>query len=563
MLTKIKTKFKAVFLPSLAFLACVVVVLSAYFVGRGEVHRTQEKVVASAEEVYSPENPFVFPATSADDPYHFSSFADLLNKFRCGAMSDSKFFFSIDSSSFSPDLDLETFFAFNVLFSFLVSSSSQLMPDFMIFSTVSPVRFELVRSFVSFLSNGSSSETTVWKDYVSSFGFSIAQLLNMGAISSSVVFCISCTFDLSDEIFDNSMVIAGASSYYSQGSSTEGNYDEGYKAGYGEGLKLGSDTGYETGKTEGYNEGYDKGSTAGRLEGYENGYKAGEDVGYDKGYSAGLDVGREDLLIPYDISSTEASVRLRFDNLSQKTLTWRSDRVDFSAQGVITTPEGNLNQAIIIPLSRAIPSGLKLRFSFQYSYTDMSNVSTFTEGYFRVAQCLYNSETKKMLHVGTCHDLIGSFPPDAIFQSMKSVDEVIDFGMWDYGDVNAIVLFPTAVTYLNDGLFGVYNFKVYWTGDEGINYDLGYESGFSAGKVAGNNEGYQSGYSMGYENGLSTADKGDFNKLLMAAIDVPVKAFSSLFNIEILGVNMRTFVLSLLTTCAVVACIKLFSGKLL
>lgn len=77
------------------------------------------------------------------------------------------------------------------------------------------------------------------------------------------------------------------------------------------------------------------------------------------------------------------------------------------------------------------------------------------------------------------------------------------------------------------------------------------------------NEQYQAGqtngYDKGYQDGLSVGNGATFFSLIAAVVDAPIKAFTSLFNFEILGMNMTSFALSLLTAALVIAAIRLFS----
>ncbi|MBE5757328.1 MAG: hypothetical protein E7345_00140 [Clostridiales bacterium] len=87
----------------------------------------------------------------------------------------------------------------------------------------------------------------------------------------------------------------------------------------------------------------------------------------------------------------------------------------------------------------------------------------------------------------------------------------------------------------------------------------GYKSGFTAGENKGYSDGYgvgkNDGYNLGYNTALSS-DHYTFDSLLTAVIDVPVRTFTSLFNFEILGVNLSGFFLGLLTCCIVVAIVR-------
>lgn len=95
-------------------------------------------------------------------------------------------------------------------------------------------------------------------------------------------------------------------------------------------------------------------------------------------------------------------------------------------------------------------------------------------------------------------------------------------------------------------------------------YTNGYNDGFadndsySKGYVAGRDFGYNNGYNAGLAEG--SAENG-FAGLLFAVIDTPVKAFSSLLDFEILGVNMKSFVLSVLTLALFVVVVRWLLGK--
>jgi hypothetical protein len=107
--------------------------------------------------------------------------------------------------------------------------------------------------------------------------------------------------------------------------------------------------------------------------------------------------------------------------------------------------------------------------------------------------------------------------------------------------------------------------------DSGYNegYDLGesngYQNGYNDGVNTNNSGAYQEGYNRGYINGkqdgynlgVESAHQYTFTNLISAVIDVPINTFTSLFNFEILGVNLSGFFLGLLTCCVVIAIVKL------
>lgn len=73
-------------------------------------------------------------------------------------------------------------------------------------------------------------------------------------------------------------------------------------------------------------------------------------------------------------------------------------------------------------------------------------------------------------------------------------------------------------------------------------------------------EGKTTGYQQGYQAGLETGGEGSFLNLFTAVVDAPVKVFTSLFDVEILGFNMKNVVLALLSICLVFAVYRLFSS---
>lgn len=92
-------------------------------------------------------------------------------------------------------------------------------------------------------------------------------------------------------------------------------------------------------------------------------------------------------------------------------------------------------------------------------------------------------------------------------------------------------------------------------------YNDGETAGFSDGVKFGKKDGYEAGYNEGYSYGMNVSD-GGFIKLLSATIDAPVKAFTSLLNFEVLGVNMKDFVLSILTLMFVLTIVRFCLGRI-
>lgn len=87
----------------------------------------------------------------------------------------------------------------------------------------------------------------------------------------------------------------------------------------------------------------------------------------------------------------------------------------------------------------------------------------------------------------------------------------------------------------------------------------GYTEIYTKGYEDGKKIGFENGKIIGYNEGLNT-EPYTFTNLISAVIDVPVNTFFSIFDVEILGVNMKTFVISIACIFIVVAIIKLYMG---
>lgn len=94
-------------------------------------------------------------------------------------------------------------------------------------------------------------------------------------------------------------------------------------------------------------------------------------------------------------------------------------------------------------------------------------------------------------------------------------------------------------------------------------FDVGKSEGLSEGFSAGQNIGYSDGYKTGKNDGYwlgieeGASDKYSFTSLIASVVDVPVRAFTSLFNFEILGVNLSGFLTGLFTFSVVIFILKL------
>ena len=81
---------------------------------------------------------------------------------------------------------------------------------------------------------------------------------------------------------------------------------------------------------------------------------------------------------------------------------------------------------------------------------------------------------------------------------------------------------------------------------------------FNNGVSDGYNAGYKEGYETGKIAGAAGANDYSFFSLISAVVDVPVQAFSSLFNFELLGFNLLNFFLGVITVALVIKLLKWF-----
>lgn len=105
-----------------------------------------------------------------------------------------------------------------------------------------------------------------------------------------------------------------------------------------------------------------------------------------------------------------------------------------------------------------------------------------------------------------------------------------------------------------------YNYGAGYNDAEGSAYDVGYNAGVDAGYSQGYKTGFGQGESTGFSKGVASANDYSFSSLFGAVIDVPVNAFTSLLNFELLGVNMLGFITGLLTLALIIFIIKLCMG---
>lgn len=173
---------------------------------------------------------------------------------------------------------------------------------------------------------------------------------------------------------------------------------------------------------------------------------------------------------------------------------------------------------------------------------------------------------------GTSNRYFGSL---SILSQVSSASDVPD----DFNDGYAStfgygmpsVFFSQCQNYISQ-LIAINTNKQVSDGDAAL-YQAGYNSGVGAMQdyieeqernieKRGYDSGHTIGYNKGYSDGLSAGSTNDYSflGLIGAVVDAPVNAFKSMFNFEVLGVNLTSFFMAMLTASAIIIIIRIALG---
>lgn len=318
-------------------------------------------------------------------------------------------------------------------------------------------------------------------------------------------------------------------------------YDLGYQAAGGD-----ADASYEEGYTAGFNSGFNNGFNEGLSEGYEEGEQAGFDSAIGE-MKAGI----------FARSSLQVSFAMTY---SGNTTTYDVP-LDSSAfiYGGINFRYLNTYIQDQLGVSTFYLAGLKVIFEEAVSWETITNLRFSTD--------LINSSTNENVFLTSTVQLIRDLNyPDLVM----SFDLYEDNGLYRLSDVIAYPSWLIKQMNININMGtrspGSFNFSIY---DGLSSYTEGYEVGFIDGESQGNsigydkgyltgqNAGYKEGYNVGKIDGIESANEYSFVGLLSAVVDVPVRAFTSLFDFNVLGINIAQFFLSLLSVAFVLVVVKL------
>lgn len=344
----------------------------------------------------------------------------------------------------------------------------------------------------------------------------------------------------------------------------EGGYNEGYSAGHTAGYDEGYAAGFAAGKTEGNSEGYESGKTDGLEEGYQSGYQTGYQEGYIKG--------EEDITDLY----TQIQTNIFYLNPRITTCINNPNMTELKNPNYTIKEDGSID---IIPIfeksindyntknNTFINNITKWTVRFEFNnyqmWTIEENCITIS-GYNNIIpliQITYLTGTSN--GYGPSYQTLTATQNNDNTITYKAPTEIIG-----KMGTQITIRFSTEdalspIDYITHENIANVNIK----GSNMIT-DASYKAGFLNGVQEGINltkediqttarqEGYQNGLIDGKKEGLAMAQTGDWKNLILAVVETPINAFQSLFNFEILGLNMQAAIGSILTLCVLLIILK-------
>lgn len=275
-------------------------------------------------------------------------------------------------------------------------------------------------------------------------------------------------------------------------------------------------TGYVPYSKGTYDQGYDAGYNAGVTDGTQSGYDEGYDDGYNAGYTNGQ-VSVRDLF-------TYSAVNIGHDpNDIYHCYVVNGD----SYQSYQDVYLGDIGLKFV-PLS-------KMRYyGYDGGYYPIDLVLPEDgENIPNVADSEYYLEFSSVVEVGQW--LLDN--PTDFLCSYIITGEMLP-AVLVFSDLSGLSSFMSGAGYLFDDF-----------------YNDGYDDGFSS----GDRNGYNRGYGVGFNDGQVEALDGNYTflGLIGSVIDAPISAFRGLLDFELLGVNMSSFVLAVMSLCVIIVIIRM------
>lgn len=291
-------------------------------------------------------------------------------------------------------------------------------------------------------------------------------------------------------------------------------YQDGYNAGY--------DVGETDGKDIGYNDGYDQGYADGEVA-----HKYG--VFSKENYAEfGLIENGKTGVTYIDISPTFENGIANFRTVSHFCQSYYPDF-------------GGLYRFSFVPLDN-----VRLRdFRFKITLLDPASFDITTE-YFEYMAVVY-TKSSQSFQVSLVKDPLDN----SLFCRIMDTDRSnIEKMGWD----DTITKIEFTFNNVNDLLFTLTDLTAHTP------YEVGYDNGVISGKEIGYDEGYDVGLNDGIEQGQSEDPYG-LDDMFFGILDAPFNVIRNALNFEILGINISSFVLFIITAFIVLFVIKKIGGK--
>lgn len=134
-------------------------------------------------------------------------------------------------------------------------------------------------------------------------------------------------------------------------------------------------------------------------------------------------------------------------------------------------------------------------------------------------------------------------------------------------DNNYIIFYFRTLNFIPDGRLNsrTYYFVSSMDFTDNQIYQQGYNQGLADNQSNIYNNGYNAGYDLGFDRGQlkggQEANNYSFLGLIGAVVDAPVSILSSLFNFTFLGINLWSFITSLLTIALILFVVKIFMRR--
>lgn len=370
---------------------------------------------------------------------------------------------------------------------------------------------------------------------------------------------------------------------------TQSYYDNGYNAGYIEGHDFGYNEGYEDGlDSDAYQEGYDVG------------YQEGHDAGYQEGYDFGYSEGASSLLAGYSVIdsnfasgfNSEAYVYdgIKYDSTIFTNRNDSSDVLPYSCSfsNDPNNPSGNIRAGF------QFVNSLVGNMAFQVNLFIDENDITFNDYVTRFKVLIVNLDNNNA-------SLVNLFDYGTILNIGYSRQHyyysvLFKYNPTDSSNYTYYLVYDHTISSVTSGFtqyissFDLTNFILY--SYTGIVPTEEYTSGFTDGYTAGYSEGasnenayydgfnngysdglrnleeqkedsYNLGHSIGYNEGLATGSSNQYSfmGLMGAVMDAPVSALNGLLDFDILGVNIKTFLVSIMAFAVALFVLKIVFSR--